>query len=774
MNYIEKDFGKILKHNALQMRRLTLKNGTDCMRVYDRNLEALPVTVDLYGPYVRITDYSEEGLDDDQRRICCDIAARMLYVQADHVVFHQRKKRLGREQHELQSEESLLVPVMEGGLSFTVDLTKRIDTGLFLDHAQTRAMVRELSSGLSVLNLFAYTGAFSVYAASGGAKRVVSVDMSSTYSQWCEENLRANGFVGPAYPCVTEDAWGYIRRAVKEGESFDLIVFDPPSFSNSRKMEHDFDVQRDHVRWIRLLNRLLTKDGILLFSTNLGTFRMDGRSIRGYEMREITYEVAAPGFSKQKGSTRSWILKKEHEVQIPAEDLREPEVPVSAADADEVAVKTVKKPRKARKKTEAQDAPVEMVQVEEVAMKDETPEVAAVVEEPAEETVAEAMVENEEVVEQGQEPVQDMVAADDLLSLDWNDDDAVSEADDQVPADGVIEMESVPEHGSDRKTEGREERPRRDSRDDDRRDGRSRDRDDRGRSSYGDRDSRPRRDGDRDRRSSYGDRDSRPRRDGDRDRRSSYGDRDSRPRYNDDRRPSYGDRDDRRSSYGDRDSRPRYNDDRRPSYGDRDSRPRYNDDRRPSYGDRDSRPRYNDDRRPSFKDRDDRRSSYGDRDSRPRYNDDRRSSYGDRDSRPRNDDDRRPSYRDRDDRRSFGDRDSRPRYSDDRRPSYGDRDNGRRDDRPYGRREDSDRSFKPRRYDDNGGDRRPWGDRPQRDGGFRKDRKDGDFKRDDRKGFDAPKSKGPKPYGFDQFKATRTRGEEEDNSFFWLSDDEKK
>ena len=741
MNYIEKDFGKILKHNALQMRRLTLKNGTDCMRVYDRNLEALPVTVDLYGPYVRITDYSEEGLDDDMRRVCCDIAARMLYVQADHVVFHQRKKRQGREQHELQSEESLLVPVKEGGLSFTVDLTKRIDTGLFLDHALTRAMIRDLSAGLSVLNLFAYTGAFSVYAASGGAKRVVSVDMSTTYSTWCEENLRANGFVGPEFPCVTEDAWRYIRRAVKEGEKFDLIVFDPPSFSNSRKMEHDFDVQRDHVRWVRMLNRLLTQDGLLLFSTNLGTFRLDKGSIRGYETQEITFEVAAPGFSKQKGSTRSWILKKEHEVQIPAEDLREPEVPVSAPVADEETAKTVKKPRKARKKMEAQEAPQEVVQeemtqTEETKMEDETPEMTVAMEEPAEKEVvvetvehqvgnepeseAEALTEpeaeNDEVVER---QVQDMTAADDLLSLDWNDDDAVSESDEQVPGE-ESEVAARNERKADRREDGREERPRRDRRDDDRRDGRSRDRgrDDRGRGSYGDRD------------------------------RRSFGDRDSRPRYNDDRRPSYGDRDDRRS-FGDRDSRPRYNDDRRPSYGGRD-------DRR-SFGDRDSRPRYNDDRRPSYGNRDDRRS-FGDRDGKPRYNDDRRPSYGNRD-----------------DRRSFGDRDGKPRYNDDRRP-YGDRDDRRGQDRPYGRREDSDRGFKPRRYDDNGGDRRPWGDRPQRDGGFRKDagpRRDGDFKRDDSKGFDKPRSKGPKPYGFDQFKATRTRGEEEDSSFFWLSDDEK-
>jgi len=131
------------------------------------------------------------------------------------------------------------------------------------------------------LNLFSYTGSFSVYAASGGAKSVTSIDLSSTYTQWCEKNLAANGFSGGAYPCVSQDAGEYIRNAVKERRKFDLIIFDPPSFSNSRKMEHDFDVQRDYIHFIRLLNGLLVDGGTLLFSTNLGKFRFEKGRIRG-------------------------------------------------------------------------------------------------------------------------------------------------------------------------------------------------------------------------------------------------------------------------------------------------------------------------------------------------------------------------------------------------------------------------------------------------------------------------------------------------------------
>ncbi|MGB4407956.1 MAG: class I SAM-dependent methyltransferase, partial [Sphaerochaeta sp.] len=322
MDYTEKDFGKILKTNALNMRRLMIKSGTTCMRVYDRNLERFPVTVDLYGPYARITDYSEDGLDNETEAVCCDIVSRMLYVQATHVVFHHRPKRVGKEQHELQSEESLLVEVTENGLTFTVDLTKRIDTGLFLDHMLTREMVGTMSSGLSVLNLFSYTGSFSVYAAKGGAKKVESVDLNATYTAWAQKNLSDNGFSEELFPCIAADAWQYVVEAVKEGRKYDLIVFDPPCFSNSRKMEHDFDVQRDYLRWIKVLNALLTRDGILLFSTNLSSFRMERGKIRGFEVQEISSHVAAPGFTHKKGIARSWLLDKQQEVRIYAEDLQ--------------------------------------------------------------------------------------------------------------------------------------------------------------------------------------------------------------------------------------------------------------------------------------------------------------------------------------------------------------------------------------------------------------------------------------------------------------------
>lgn len=309
MDYVEKDFGKILKNNAQTLRHDLLPAGTDCFRVYDRNLSRYPVTVDLYGKYAKVTDYGEEPLSDELKASCLDICSRMLYLDAENVIYAYRAKRAEHQQHEKTESEAVRTTVKENGLSFTVDLTTYVDTGLFLDHAVTRQMIRERSANADVLNLFSYTGSFSVYAAAGFANTVTSVDMSATYTKWAEENLEANGYSGDMYKCVYMDATKFVAQEIEKGHKYDIIIFDPPSFSNSRKMEEDFDVARDYVTWIRNLFSILKKTGIILFSTNLGTFRMDKRRLRGLSVKEITGAVGAPGFVKGRaGTTRSWMM----------------------------------------------------------------------------------------------------------------------------------------------------------------------------------------------------------------------------------------------------------------------------------------------------------------------------------------------------------------------------------------------------------------------------------------------------------------------------------
>ncbi len=310
MEYFEKDFGKILKNNAQNMRHNLLPEGTNCFRVYDRNLSQFPVTVDVYGKYAKVTDYGEaEPSTDEMRATCLDICSRMLYLEPGNIVYSYRAKREQGQQHEKAQTDALVVDVLENNLKFKVDLTTYVDTGLFLDHRLTRMLIRERSVGCDVLNLFSYTGSFSVYAAAGLAKSVRSVDLSATYTKWAQENLAANGYEGPAYECVCMDAAKYVSNAIDRGEKYDIIIFDPPCFSNSRKMDGDFDVARDYVDWIKNLTKLMKKTGILLFSTNLGTFKMDRRRLRGMSVKEITGAVEAPGFVRgRKGAARSWMM----------------------------------------------------------------------------------------------------------------------------------------------------------------------------------------------------------------------------------------------------------------------------------------------------------------------------------------------------------------------------------------------------------------------------------------------------------------------------------
>ncbi len=310
MEFFEKDFGKILKANAQQMRHDLLPQGTNCFRVYDRNLSQFPVTVDLYGKYAKVTDYGEEGpLSAELLSSCVDICARMLYLEHENIIYSYRAKRTDREQHEKTEENSIETVVEENNLHFKVDLATYVDTGLFLDHRLTRMLIQERSQRADVLNLFSYTGSFSVYAAAGGANSVKSIDMSATYTKWAEENLAQNGFAGEAYQCICMDATKYVAQAIKQGEKYDIIIFDPPSFSNSRKMEGDFDVARDYAKWVKDLAKLLKKTGFILFSTNLGSFRMDKRLLRGLSVKEITGAVEAPGFVKgRKGTARSWMM----------------------------------------------------------------------------------------------------------------------------------------------------------------------------------------------------------------------------------------------------------------------------------------------------------------------------------------------------------------------------------------------------------------------------------------------------------------------------------
>ena len=308
--YLKKDFGKILKAQGLEARRWMKNTDSDVCRVYDRSLEGLELTVEVYGTYARIMDYRDDGRSEEEITEIMDIASRFLYIERDKVIWKERKKREGREQHEKGTGECPVV-VKENGLYFECELMKYVDTGLFLDMTENRRLLMEMAQNQRVLNLFSYTSSFSVYAAKGGAESVESVDLSNVYTAWSRRNLDRNGFLDEnKYKVVAEDARAFLERAVAENRRYDIVVFDPPAFSNSHKAE-DFDVKKDHVPFLAAIWKILSDDGIVLFSENLSGFGLDKNILNPwYEIKEITKEVTALNFSTKRRSCRVWEMAK--------------------------------------------------------------------------------------------------------------------------------------------------------------------------------------------------------------------------------------------------------------------------------------------------------------------------------------------------------------------------------------------------------------------------------------------------------------------------------
>lgn len=217
-----------------------------------------------------------------------EVMTEVLGVSKENIFLKLRQRKPGRlGQYQKYDEVQHEFEVAENGLKFIVNLSDYLDTGLFLDHRITRQMVKEQSMGKKVLNLFAYTGSFSVYAAAGGAKEVMTADLSKTYLNWAERNLQVNGFTDAAkYKFVHADVKQYLKTI--PADYFDIIILDPPTFSNSKRMEDILDIQRDHVTLINQCMAGLKTGGILYFSTNFRKFELDREKIKASTIKDIT------------------------------------------------------------------------------------------------------------------------------------------------------------------------------------------------------------------------------------------------------------------------------------------------------------------------------------------------------------------------------------------------------------------------------------------------------------------------------------------------------
>lgn len=288
LQMFENRLTKVFRH----LKKLARRQNISCYRVYDDDIPEFPFSIELYENKVYVAEYQRRhGMEEEAHEAwldnCLELISKVLEIPLDLIFVKQRQRKQHRQaQYEKLSFESQEMIVQEAGLKFKVNLSDYLDTGLFLDHRITRGMVREEAKDKKVLNLFCYTGSFSVYAAAGGATQVTSADLSKTYLSWAEENMRLNDIDVSKHEFVHADVLQYLDTL--KLNTFDLVIMDPPTFSNSKRMKDFLDIQRDHVT---LLNKVLLatkKGGVIYFSNNYRRFVLDEAQIEASSIRDIT------------------------------------------------------------------------------------------------------------------------------------------------------------------------------------------------------------------------------------------------------------------------------------------------------------------------------------------------------------------------------------------------------------------------------------------------------------------------------------------------------
>lgn len=315
------EFANRLRKNARHLGKWARREGVTCWRLYDADLPDFALAIDRYESAgrdegrlsVHVAEYeAPREIDPGLARARLDAAVaaivEVLGVGPDEVFVKVRRRQRGSSQYERESARHAVRVVAEGGSLLEVNLSDYAGTGLFLDHRPLRARVREEAAGRRVLNLFGYTGAFTVHAAAGGAVSTVTVDLSQTYLDWARRSMALGGHTGAGHAFVRADAREWLERGLS-GERFDLAVLDPPSFSNSARMEGVLDIQRDHPALVRAAASLLAPGGVLYFSTNLRKFSLDPALAEELTARDISASTIPPDFARDPKVHRCWRIE---------------------------------------------------------------------------------------------------------------------------------------------------------------------------------------------------------------------------------------------------------------------------------------------------------------------------------------------------------------------------------------------------------------------------------------------------------------------------------
>lgn len=280
---------KVNKH----LSKIAKAKNLSCYRIYDHDLPEFPFIIEKYESCIYVAEYvRKHGLSEDEYNNWLEKSIETIGIvtntPVEAIYIRQRKRIYDRsDQYKRSITQKKELIAQENGLKFIVNLTDYLDTGLFLDHRVTRELVRKDAVGKKVLNLFSYTGSFSVYAAAGGASEVATIDLSNTYIRWAKENMQLNGFIDEhKYSYITADVISYLQTIPQN--SFDVIILDPPTFSNSKKTSSVLDIQRDHTSLINKCMDALTNNGVIYFSTNYKKFVLENNKIITNKIKDIT------------------------------------------------------------------------------------------------------------------------------------------------------------------------------------------------------------------------------------------------------------------------------------------------------------------------------------------------------------------------------------------------------------------------------------------------------------------------------------------------------
>jgi len=305
-----------LRKNIKKLKPWVKKNNIHCYRVYDADLPEYALAIDVYEgdkTWLHVQEYEAPKTIDEKKSIqrlrdALAVLPDVFSIPNKQLSLKIRRRQKGSTQYEKQGTEGGFHVIQEGKASFLVNFKDYLDTGLFLDHRPIRQWLGEQAKGKQFLNLFAYTGAATVHAAMGGATTSTTVDMSKTYLDWAEKNFELNSINLDKHLLVRANCMEWLDKAINEQKKYELIFIDPPTFSNSKRMDNVFDIQRDYIELINKSAQLLTKKGCIVFSTNFRKFKFDANQFPALEVKDISRQTLPKDFERNPRIHYCWNL----------------------------------------------------------------------------------------------------------------------------------------------------------------------------------------------------------------------------------------------------------------------------------------------------------------------------------------------------------------------------------------------------------------------------------------------------------------------------------